>query len=193
MATLNNGSEHKSEASSAGGSQHGQKKSRRRRNKGGKGSNHGDNKSDNGETPTSPPSGKASQEGDGSAKKKTGQKAKQTSRSKSPKGHGGIQRHKPKPPPEMTVIVNSVYLWDVVKKHADENAYQSQQDSYHQRHHLHGNHQQVAPYHFAPDVSSWSGEFATTVPDANSVNIVRASHDATACRQHVSRLMAEMV
>ena len=188
METLTGGSEHKSEASSVstGNSQHGPRKSRRRRKKGGKVSNHGVNKVDNGETPMIPPG--MSQQGGGSAKKNRQKVNPQKSRSKSPKGPGSHHRQKPKPPPDMTVIVNSVYLWDVAKKHADEDAYQAQHESYHQLHHRYGNHQQVAPYHFAPDVLSWNGELATKTPDACTVNTVRAPHDASACRQHVSSL-----
>ena len=95
-----------------------------------------------------PPPASASKEGS-SAKKNAAK-----NRSKSPKGrHSHGSRHgpkTPKPAADMCVIVNSVYLWDVAKKHEDED--DEHQDSYHRRHHLHHYHQQVAPYHFAENM-----------------------------------------
>jgi len=80
------------------------------------------------------------------------------------------------------VIVNSVYLWDVTKKNAEQD--EQQQDSYHQRHHQHQYHQQVAPYHFVPDVSCSSGDTATAEGQSNVVTI-RAPHAPATCRHHV--------
>mmetsp|Transcript_14639 Transcript_14639/g.26531 ORF Transcript_14639/g.26531 Transcript_14639/m.26531 type:complete len:510 (+) Transcript_14639:134-1663(+) len=163
MATMNEGSEHQSEASSmgtGGGSEHGQQGNRRPRRK-----KRGNKKEDV----------KAVNDSGGakSGKKKSG-------RSKSPKagGHATKQR----PAVEMSVIVNSVYLWDVSKEHTDE--YVQQQQTYHQRHHMHPNHQQVAPYHFAPDMSCGS----TSTPSdetPQSVVTIRAPHSPKTCQQHV--------
>ena len=165
-ATMNDGSEHKSEASSVstggGGSEHGDRRPRRK-----KGSN---KKKD----------AKATNDNGGakSGKKKSG-------RSKSPKAAGHATKHK-QPPVEMSVIVNSVYLWDVSKNYTDEHV--QQQQTYHQRHHTHPNHhQQVAPYHFAPDASCWSGSTLTPSDDETPTSVVtiRAPHSPQMCQQHV--------
>lgn len=180
---MNGGSEHKSEGGESsvgtgsnysgslhdGGQQGGGNRRRRRRKK--KGSNHGKSGE---ESPTKNKSNHG-----------TESLPKQTSRCKSPKGHGS--RHKknkhhkePKPPAEMTVIVNSVYLWDVAKEHTKEE--DQQRDLYHQRHHEHHYNQQVAPYHFenAPATES---EAANN--NNNAVVTVRAPHTKEACRHHL--------
>jgi hypothetical protein len=172
MATINGASEHKSEASSViggTGSEHGQQRNRGRRRKK-RVNKHGDNKVANISNAPTKSSSPKTQDGGGAKspdKKKSG-------RSKSPKGGGAKQ----KPAVDMTVIVNSVFLWDVSKEQTDE--YVHQQQTYHQRHHMHHNHQKVAPFHFAPDVSHGS-----TVETMDSVVTIRAPHSPQTCRQHV--------
>lgn len=176
---IDGGSEHKSEASSEGGQGqrgHQQKQGKRRnRRRKKKEPNNGDNiKSDQGETP--PDSGALPQQ-DGSAPAKKNAGAK----SKSPKrNHHGSHHKTPKPAAEMTVIVNSVYLWDVAKECAHE--YDDQQrEIYHQRHHQHHYNQQVEPYHFVAPLESAD----SMPPDACNIVTIRAPHDKQACQHHV--------
>lgn len=86
------------------------------------------------------------------------------------KNHHGGGGHRRSPsnsdaPADMTVIVNHVDLWDIIKRED-----QSQHENSKRRHHNY----HVAPYHFAPDISCWvTTEQPATKPDSLSVAVVR--------------------